>query len=89
MVRRLLEPFMPSRSVAYRLALAGAVVLLLSACGRRGALEPPPDPAAQNAPAAAQPAEQTLPSPVATPSGTRTRTPFERPKRPFVLDPLL
>jgi len=46
MVRRLSEPSMPfALSVGRFLVIAG-LLLGLMACGRRGALEPPPDPAA-------------------------------------------
>ena len=71
--------------------IAGVVILGLSACGRRGALEAPPDP---NAPPARQGADGTsasqgaLPSPVGTPPKTSNR-PVTIPKTPFILDPLL
>src|SRR4028118_1314732 len=43
---RVSELLMSSRSLFCRAALiAGLLALGLSACGRRGALEPPPDPA--------------------------------------------
>jgi predicted small lipoprotein YifL len=79
---------MSSRLILSRAALvAGLLVLGLSACGRRGALEPPPDPAA----APAQPeasAQGTLPSPVGTPRSRPNRA-FTIPDKPFILDPLL
>ncbi|MFC5482625.1 LPS translocon maturation chaperone LptM [Microvirga aerilata] len=75
-----------------RIALvAGLLVLGLSACGRRGALEPPPN---ASAPAAetqqqATTSDATLPSPVGTPrSGSPNRGPTV-PNKPFILDPLL
>jgi len=65
--------------------VVGLLTLALAACGRRGALEPPPDVAA-----AAKPAQPggTLPSPVGTP---RKAVPygFVPPNQSFVLDPLL
>ncbi len=67
--------------------VAGLIVLGLSACGRRGALEPPPD---GSAPQVQQnPADQaTLPSPVGTPRSTPRRG-YTIPDKPFILDPLL
>ena len=70
--------------------IAGALVLGLSACGRRGALEPPPSapaPRAQ-APEASAAANSTLPSPVGTPRAT-ARQGYTIPDKPFILDPLL
>jgi predicted small lipoprotein YifL len=76
-----------------------AVLILataLSACGRRGPLEPPPRAAAPAASVLADepeaaPAGEALPSlapPVA--AGDRVgRKPIVAPKRPFILDPLL
>jgi predicted small lipoprotein YifL len=47
MVHRLSEPSMILASPAGRsILIAGLLVLGLAACGRRGALEPPPDPVA-------------------------------------------
>ena len=81
-----------SSSLAFpRVALiAGLAILSLSACGRRGALEPPPDPSAPQAQAAAQAPEGqgTLPSPVGTPRSRPDRG-FTIPDKPFILDPLL
>jgi predicted small lipoprotein YifL len=82
-----------SSSLAFSRAvlIAGIVILGLSACGRRGALEPPPDP---NAAPAQQGADGTsasqgaLPSPVGTPRKTSNR-PITIPKTPFILDPIL
>jgi predicted small lipoprotein YifL len=71
-----------------RLALvAGVLSLSLGACGRRGALEPPPDasaPAQQTGPTQ----DTTVPSPIGTPRPAR-RAPIVRPNQPFVLDPIL
>jgi predicted small lipoprotein YifL len=72
-----------------RLVVATSLVALsLAACGRRGALEAPPDP---NAPAAEQSAAPagTLPSPVATPQGSNQKRGLVIPKDRFILDPLL
>ncbi|HZH10627.1 MAG TPA: lipoprotein [Microvirga sp.] len=82
-----------STSVSFTRAalVAGLIVLGLSACGRRGALEPPPD---GSAPQAQQGAQQgaadqaTLPSPVGTPRQGPKRG-YTIPKDPFILDPLL
>jgi hypothetical protein len=79
---------MVSRLPVSRLILAGIALLSLGACGRRGAPEPPPNPAAAQQQSA--PADATLPSPVGAPNKAASpRTPFEKPKRPFILDPLL
>jgi predicted small lipoprotein YifL len=90
MVRRLSELSMPLSPSCARILIAGGVVLMLAACGRRGALEAPPDPAAaQQAQATSQPAAGTLPSPVGTPSDSTPKRGFVVPKDPFILDPLL
>ena len=72
--------------------VAGLLTLSLSACGRRGALEPPPNASATQA----QTEEQTttnpdaaLPSPVGTPSRSRASRGYTIPNKPFILDPLL
>ncbi|WP_445505272.1 LPS translocon maturation chaperone LptM [Microvirga sp. G4-2] len=77
----------PSLSLVRIALVAGALVLGLSACGRRGALEPPPD---GSAPEAQQGAadQATLPSPVGTPRSKPNRG-YTIPKEPFILDPLL
>jgi predicted small lipoprotein YifL len=67
------------------LVVAGLMTLALMACGRRGALEPPPGTAAAQA---AAPQGGTLPSPVGTPNRSRGAG-FVVPKRSFILDPLL
>jgi predicted small lipoprotein YifL len=75
-----------------RIALvAGLLVLGLSACGRRGALEPPPDPTAQQAQKSADEGDQqgAIPSPVGTPQSRRPKQGYVIPKEPFILDPLL
>lgn len=74
-----------------RIALiAGLLALGLSACGRRGALEPPPDPSApqQQTSGQARP-EGPLPSPVGTPQSKNTNRGFTIPKDRFILDPIL
>ena len=70
--------------------VAGLLVLGLTACGRRGALEPPPDASAQAAETQTQvPAsDATLPSPVGTPR-SRPSQGYTIPNKPFILDPLL
>ena len=78
-----------SLSLARTVLVAGLVVLSLSACGRRGALEPPPSasaPAAETQQATA--GESTLPSPVGTPRSS-PRQGYTIPNKPFILDPLL
>ncbi len=54
--------------------------LALTACGRRGALEPPPGAAAVE--------QQGIPQPGAT-TGTDTATAEEKPDPPFILDALI
>lgn len=79
---------MPSPCPVSRLVLvAGLVALSVSACGRRGSLEPPPNPAAPAAQTQSED-ETTLPSPIGTPQKA-ARTPYQKPKKPFILDPIL
>jgi predicted small lipoprotein YifL len=68
--------------------VAGLIVLGLTACGRRGALEPPPDGSAASQAQQGAAEQATLPSPVGTP---RSKTPrgYTIPNKPFILDPLL
>ena len=61
------------------LALVAALGVCVSACGRFGALEPPPDPSA----AAAKPADP------ADPQAPKKNEPLKPTPRPFALDPLL
>ena len=70
--------------------VAGLLVLGLTACGRRGALEPPPDASAQAAETQTQvpTSDATLPSPVGTPRSKPSRG-YTIPNKPFILDPLL
>ncbi len=82
---------MSSRLVFSRPVLvAGLLLLSLSACGRRGALEPPPDASAQAAETQTQAptSDSTLPSPVGTPRSQPSRG-YTIPNKPFILDPLL
>ena len=71
--------------------VAGLLVLGLTACGRRGALEPPPDASAQAAETQTlvRTRDATLPSPVGTPRSTSARRGYTIPNKPFILDPLL
>ena len=72
-----------------RFVLLGSV-LALAACGRRGPLEPPPGSA--QAKRTAEQAEAKSENPAAGVGmrpGSRRPPPLERPKRDFVLDPLL
>ena len=55
--------------------------LALWGCGRRGALEPPPDPSALAK--EAEPEDPTRPHPRQKPK------PIAKPTTPFILDPLL
>jgi predicted small lipoprotein YifL len=81
---------MSSRLPSARLVLvAGALLLSLTACGRRGAPEAPPDPSVQGTqtePGTGQ--AGTLPSPVGTPKRSRKQG-YAIPNEPFFLDPLL
>ena len=72
-----------------RLVLLVVLVLGLTACGRRGALEPPPDASAQAAETQRSTvSDATLPSPVGTPRSS-PRQGYTIPNKPFILDPLL
>jgi predicted small lipoprotein YifL len=79
-----------SLSLARMVMVAGLVAIGVSACGRRGALEPPPSASAQATATQQQPTagESTLPSPVGTPRST-PRQGYTIPNKPFILDPLL
>jgi predicted small lipoprotein YifL len=68
--------------------VAGLLVLSLSACGRRGALEPPPDASVPQVQQQGNANQATLPSPVGTPRSKASRG-YTVPDRPFILDPLL
>ncbi|MGO4574272.1 LPS translocon maturation chaperone LptM [Microvirga sp. 2TAF3] len=74
-----------------RIALiAGVLALGLSACGRRGALEPPPDPSAPQQQSANPTGSQgVIASPIGTPSSKNAHRGYTIPKEPFILDPLL
>jgi predicted small lipoprotein YifL len=80
---------LPCRFPARVLFVVGVLTLSLTACGRRGAPEPPPDPSAPKA--SEKPAESpgVLPSPVGTPRSRPARQGYTVPKGSFFLDPLL
>jgi len=65
---------------ALSFALVAALALGVAGCGRRGALEPPPDPSAVQKPTSAQNGE---------PAARPKIPPITPPKTPFFLDPLL
>ena len=67
--------------------VCGLLVLGLTACGRRGALEPPPSAQAETQ-TQAPTSDATLPSPVGTPRSQPNRG-YTIPNKPFILDPLL
>ena len=77
-----------SRSLTRTVLVAGLVVLSLSACGRSGALEPPPSASAPATQPASTVSDTALPSPVGTPRSTPRRG-YTIPDKPFILDPLL
>ncbi|MDJ1159566.1 lipoprotein [Chelatococcus sp. SYSU_G07232] len=71
-----------------RLALVAAgLSLLVAACGRRGPLEPPPDPSAPKEEKAEPGGGSMTPSPIGTPKKQPRATSV--PNEPFILDPLL
>jgi predicted small lipoprotein YifL len=79
---------MLSRLPPSRLVVAASLVALcLTACGRRGALEAPPDPNAAAAPATAP--AGALPSAIGTPQKSEGKRGYVIPKDKFILDPLL
>jgi predicted small lipoprotein YifL len=77
-----------SLSLTRMVLVAGLVALSLSACGRRGALEPPPSASAPAAQPESTVSDTALPSPVGTPRST-PRQGYTIPNKPFILDPLL
>jgi predicted small lipoprotein YifL len=84
------SPLMSSSLTLSRTVLiAGLLVLGLSACGRRGALEPPPDASAPAETQQTTTSDATLPSPVGTPRSSSARRGYTVPNKPFILDPLL
>ena len=77
-------PLPVSSKPALRTVVAALVALGLTACGRIGPLEPPPDANAPAKPAA------TTPEAAASPAiGKPKIPPIVPPKQPFILDPLL
>ena len=83
-----------SRSVA--LALSVLLLASLGACGRKGALEPPPgavaakpDPLGQIDPETDQRTIAPSISPVASGRQKAKGKPITAPKEPFILDPIL
>jgi predicted small lipoprotein YifL len=85
-----------SLSLARAVVIAGALVLGMAGCGRRGALEPPPDPSVADAQRRQQAqalddeeTESAIPSPVGTPHRRQAKRGYVIPKDPFILDPLL
>ena len=73
-------PSSPWALASRALVIATVAALALSGCGRRGALEPPPDPTAVKAApadASVRPQVRSKPKPIVTPQGD------------FFLDPLL
>lgn len=75
------------------LLLCGAIALAmtLSACGRRGPLEPPPG-SVEAQKEAAEERGETLSNVTIPPVGkgaSRKTPPIRAPKEPFILDPLL
>ena len=69
-----------ARTSAGALALLALIALGAGACGRRGALEPPPNPNA---------VAKTTDDGSAQPQVAHKPKPVQPPKQPFVLDPLL
>lgn len=88
-------PFVPhSRlTIGRAMLLAGFLGLALTACGRKGPLEPPPDSKnaidlpAQQTGAVENSFDATNASPLGKPA--KRNRPIEVPEKPFVLDPLL
>ncbi len=82
-------------SVARLAVVATALAVGLSACGRRGPLEPPPGAADVAKPdKLSQEAESETPgvktlTPSITPAGSRKSKPITAPDRPFILDKIL
>jgi predicted small lipoprotein YifL len=61
------------------LSLIAGLALLAAGCGRRGPLEPPPNPSATPTPS----------SDTGAPATHHKETPVTPPKTPFILDPIL
>jgi predicted small lipoprotein YifL len=75
------------------LMIGGVVVLALSACGRKGPLEPPPGAVnASDNPLEEQEEDANAPAkviPSVSPVGSRKGKPITAPKEKFFLDPIL
>lgn len=77
--------------------IATALSVALSACGRRGALQPPPDPSAPQQSSTREGSSDVddtdessgALAPVTTTGAKKRGRDFTIPKEPFVLDPLL
>jgi predicted small lipoprotein YifL len=80
---------LPCRFPARVLFVAGVLSLSLTACGRRGAPEPPPDPSAPKTEQSPASGTGVLPSPVGTPRSRPAKQGYTIPKKSFILDPLL
>ena len=74
-------------TITRNVILAGMLLAVLAGCGRKGALEPPPDPSAVAAkPAATGDGGAVTPGPV---KSKKKKVPINVPKEPFFLDPIL
>jgi predicted small lipoprotein YifL len=78
----------PGLPFARTMVLVGLVALSVAACGRRGALEPPPGSNPNALGETVTDESTTLAAPIGTPAQNR-REPITVPKQPFILDPLL
>jgi predicted small lipoprotein YifL len=76
--------------IVFRLALAGALVasLGLAACGRKGALEPPPGASLEGVPQANMPGMITTPAPATPPQADNFNGQPAAPKGPKKKIPL-
>ena len=87
------SPASPLRAASL-IILACAAVLLVSGCGRKGPLEPPPGAvgATDNPLEERETADPAAPKPLiptVSPVGNRKGQKIKAPKEPFVLDPIL
>ena len=89
------SPSVPRLSIVRVLAVSALVVLSLSACGRKGPLEPPPGAVDAKADKLSEQNESANPTvktlvPSISPVGSgRKGKPITAPKDSFVLDPIL